>query len=402
MTQSLELLTIQRNEKLKSTFRAIEELGEASTEQLLDKTGYKPATLARQIEKLLSLGYIENSGVGESTGGRRPSLYQIHPEAGYIIGIEMNSMYTTVLILNAHLRELDVEKLKIKEQDPVLYSLDLALNAIDLLLERNHLAREQLIGIGLSGTDFLDGIYMQAENSRFSGSDGARAFDLAAYVKNRFDVTVGIYTGVHAAAILEYRTKYSKRYKSLLFTTCDFDLKSAYTYMGAFPFSDENQTNLFSHLTIDHQGRPCSCGLNGCLHQYCSMYAIKDEIVAALLRGEASDFFGHTQEEIDSLDFRQIHLALANGEPLAKVALQKAAYYFGVGLSNAILLIKPEVVVVGGALVPTGRFFEIATDTALRRIRAVSDIEVRIEPASGSYDTIAQGAGYMIWENLLR
>lgn len=402
MLQSLDLLNTQRNEKLKSTFRAVEELGEANTEQLLEKTGFKPATLARQIEKLLSLGFIENSGVGESTGGRRPSLYQINPDAGYVIGIEMNSMYTTVLIMNAHLQELDVEKLKIKQHDPVLFSLDLALNAIDLLLQRNHLTREKLFGIGLSGTDFLDEIYMQAENSRFSGSDGARAFDLAAYVKNRFEVTVGIFKGVNAAAILEYRTKYSKKYKSLLFTTCDFDLKSAYTYMGAFPLSDENQTNLLSHMTIDHQGRPCRCGLQGCLQQYCSMYAIKDDIVAALLRGEASDFFGHTQEEIDSLDFRQIHLALANGEPLAKVALQKAAYYFGVGLANAILTIKPEVVVVGGALVPTGRFFEIATDTALRRIRAVSSIDVRMEPASGSYDTIAQGAGYMLWENLLR
>jgi predicted NBD/HSP70 family sugar kinase len=44
--------------------------------------------------------------------------------------------------------------------------------------------------------------------------------------------------------------------------------------------------------------------------------------------------------------------------------VKKAAYYFGIGFSNLIYLLRPDIVICGGTLVPKPIFFEAASEMA--------------------------------------
>ncbi|NIR52358.1 ROK family protein, partial [candidate division KSB1 bacterium] len=92
------------------------------------------------------------------------------------------------------------------------------------------------------------------------------------------------------------------------------------------------------HMTIDPDGELCICGNHGCWELYTS----KEKTVERF-RGE--DFDGNVNGELGKI----IALAL-NGDERATKALRETGRYLGIGISNIIKAIDPEVVVLGGMI----------------------------------------------------
>ncbi|NKX15027.1 ROK family protein [Bacillus cereus] len=65
--------------------------------------------------------------------------------------------------------------------------------------------------------------------------------------------------------------------------------------------------------------------------------------------------------------------------------IKDAAFYFGVGLSNLILLLHPDVVICGGTLVPKPLFYEVVSETAKKRLMHLSDNHVPIYKSNAAY-----------------
>ena len=59
---------------------------------LAQKTGYSAFLISKLCERLLRSGYISETGSGDSTGGRRPTLLSISPGLGRVIGIQLGTV----------------------------------------------------------------------------------------------------------------------------------------------------------------------------------------------------------------------------------------------------------------------------------------------------------------------
>lgn len=55
----------------------------------------KLTSLNRVMNKLLAENLILKVGIAESTGGRKPTLYDVNVEYGYIIGVDIYRIYIT-------------------------------------------------------------------------------------------------------------------------------------------------------------------------------------------------------------------------------------------------------------------------------------------------------------------
>lgn len=390
-----------KNLKLKTVYNVIRKFETANAEFLIKETGYKPATCARLIDELLKKKLIISSGFGESTGGRKPIMYRINPTASYLIGVEITNLYTTVLLLDLNLGIIGTEKIKIKIFDTVFHKLDLVLERIHTLLKEYQISEKDLLGIGVAADDLFDQL-SQVDNPLASQQIKKQLkIDIKEYLSNKIHTCVLLDNGANFAALAEYRNNYWKEANSLLFTTCDMEIRNGLICDDKLLLNSGEITNSFGHMIVDIDGEQCSCGSRGCLHAYSSLPAIKDNIIDMLIKGHSPSMLRELQE-IDTIDFYRILHAIEQNDPLCTIAIEKAAYYYGIALSNLIFILKPEVVICGGTLVPKNVFFDIVQKTVLKRLKTSPHLHVQIKPASTSYNIVSQGAGCMVLEYYLQ
>jgi glucokinase len=103
------------------------------------------------------------------------------------------------------------------------------------------------------------------------------------------------------------------------------------------------------HMTINMDGPPCACGSRGCLERLASAEAIVRNAEKLLASGRDS-----TLSERHGFGAEDVAAAAARGDALAEAALAETGRALGAGLSNLVLLLDPDVIVIGGGVAAAG------------------------------------------------
>jgi len=117
-------------------------------------------------------------------------------------------------------------------------------------------------------------------------------------------------------------------------------------YRGAFGTAGE-----IGHQTIKFDGQKCSCGNLGCFEYYCSAKFFKRK--------------GYSAKELTEKAKRNNRKALRIFKEYGK--------YLGIGLSNIINLIEPEIIVVGGGISKSWPYFLAETKKEIKK-RIISPV----------------------------
>ncbi|MEQ4671137.1 ROK family protein [Providencia manganoxydans] len=383
-----------KTRKLKMLYRLILNHGPIRAEALSTLASMKPATCARLLDELSKSQLISTSELGESTGGRKPILYSINSDDGYVVGIEMSDLYSTIMLLNLKLDILGMIKIKNEHLESAESMLDNLLIKLDQLLTEHQLTTAKILGIGIA----IDHI-LERDKVAFSQYN-ARIVSLFNYIDSKVPCFVTLGSGITFAALAEYRLRYNSESQRFLFTTCDTDIRSCTIINNTFAPAPISTAQAFGHTTIDIKGQRCECGSYGCLKQYSSLSAIKSRVIQQLRLGKPSLINQLTNNESE-INYHTIFQALAQEDQLCLDVLAEAAHYYGIAIANAILTLQPDVVVCGGTLTPKNHFFAMTKKAIEEKMSAFPHIQTHIFAANDSYEVVAQGAGGMVLENYL-
>ncbi|MCB6146349.1 hypothetical protein LHK12_18960 [Providencia rettgeri] len=163
---------------------------------------------------------ISTSELGESTGGRKPILYNINAADGYLVGIEMSDIYSTIVLQNLKLDILGMVKVKYEHLETAENMVDHLLNRLDILLAEHGLNVESLLGIGIAIDHILERDKLPYHQYH------ARIKELHDYISSKVPCFVLLGSGISFAAFAEYRLRYTSDSQRFLFTTCDTDIRS--------------------------------------------------------------------------------------------------------------------------------------------------------------------------------
>ncbi|RLG20080.1 ROK family protein, partial [Candidatus Micrarchaeota archaeon] len=119
-------------------------------------------------------------------------------------------------------------------------------------------------------------------------------------------------------------------------------------------------------------GPVCTCGRRGCLEAIASGPAIARRARELLATGESSVLRG-----LSELTAQEVAQAVAAGDPVAEKALRGAAQALGLALAQAITLMNPERIAVGGGVARSGeRFFAWTRETARRYVPPQARVDI--------------------------
>lgn len=136
------------------------------------------------------------------------------------------------------------------------------------------------------------------------------------------------------------------------------------------------------HQTILPDGPRCGCGNRGCLEALASAPAIAAEGVRLLLSGQAPKLQEIVDGDAGRVTTKEMAQAATQGDQRVAEAITRAAEYLGIGVANAITILHPDLVVLGGGAAAMGELlFDPVRKTVARRVNMFPVDTIRIEPS---------------------
>lgn len=134
------------------------------------------------------------------------------------------------------------------------------------------------------------------------------------------------------------------------------------------------------HQTIVPDGPLCGCGNRGCLETLASGPAITAQGVWLLASGRAPRLHELVSGAPGAVTPREMALAAAAGDDAVREALVRAAGYIGIGVANVVVVLHPDLVVLGGGVAEIGPLlFDTVRETVRRRVGMFPTDDLRIE-----------------------
>jgi glucokinase len=147
------------------------------------------------------------------------------------------------------------------------------------------------------------------------------------------------------------------------------------------------------HQTVDpYTDLRCGCGNRGCLEVFAAGPAITAEGIKAVIRNQ-SDALGRLAEyDLNRVTPSLVAQAAAEGDPAACEIYRRAGFYLGVAISNVLVIVSPQRVIIGGGVAQAGELLlGPARRTVAERVFMMPHDQVQIVQASLGRGTRAAG-----------
>ena len=104
------------------------------------------------------------------------------------------------------------------------------------------------------------------------------------------------------------------------------------------------------HMTIVNNGRKCGCGKRGCLEAYCSATALVSDSKRVMKLYPNSEMWKICGGDIARVNGKTAFLAKEKGDEAGALVVDQFIQYLAIGIANAINILQPEMVCVGGGI----------------------------------------------------
>jgi glucokinase len=199
---------------------------------------------------------------------------------------------------------------------------------------------------------------------------GWEDFPLVERIANVWECPVVMDNDANAAALGEVRFGAGRGYGNVLYVTVSTGIGAGVILDGRLYRGSHGLSGELGHTIVLPDGPPCPCGKRGCVEAVAS----GPSIARAYARKVGIGPSDVSAEEV----FRRA----GEGDDLARGVLYNAIRLLGIGLANAINLLDPDVVVIGGGVSRAGEALFGPLRDAVRSVCAPSPPDaVRIVPA---------------------
>jgi len=200
-------------------------------------------------------------------------------------------------------------------------------------------------------------------------------------VKGVFNVPVYLENDANAAALGEFYFGAGKDVSNMVYMTLSTGIGGGIILNNKLIHGVRDSGGEVGHQTILPDGPLCNCGNRGCLEALSSGTGIAKIFREKLASGRESIVTSWVKDP-EEISAKIIADAAKAGDSLSKEVWDSAIYYLGIGISNIVTIVSPEMVVLGGSLTKYGEsLFVNVRKIVKERARLVPVDEIKIVPA---------------------
>lgn len=156
----------------------------------------------------------------------------------------------------------------------------------------------------------------------------------------------------NAAALAEQMFGAGRGHRELFYLTVSSGIGGGVIIGGCIYRGATSMAGEIGHTVVEPGGAACTCGRRGCLEAMASGWSIARRAEEAVAAGRAAGSgLGKLRGKIEAHDVARLAAA---GDRLAGELLEETADYLGRGISAAVNILNPSIVVLGGGVGKSG------------------------------------------------
>ncbi len=217
---------------------------------------------------------------------------------------------------------------------------------VDSFLEAHPECELSGIGAGAPNGNHFTGLIQNPPN--LSWGD----VDIVSILKEKFSCEIILTNDANAAALGEKNYGIAKDMSDFIMITLGTGLGSGIFSGDNILYGHDSMAGEMGHLSIDQNGRKCSCGLRGCLEMYVSAKGIKETVIELQKVNPGDDFLSSL--EPDSIDGKMIDRAIDDGVESAISLYEFTADKLAYGLAQAATILSLEAFIFYGGYSQAG------------------------------------------------
>jgi predicted NBD/HSP70 family sugar kinase len=360
--------------------RLVYEHNRISRSDLVDKTGYSAFLISKLCERLLRSGYISETGSGDSTGGRRPTLLSISPGLGRVIGIHLGTVNVRIALTDITGTLIKSIKAPSKASSGPEIAIPHLIELSETLLREAGVPQSELRGIGVGISGVLD---RQTGTTLFWPKVPQWAnVPVKKLLESHFHTRVELEDTPRTMAFAERRIGRAQGVREFIYLMIGAGTGSALFLNGQLYTGSSGFAGEFGHITIDENGPFCSCGNRGCLETLISASTLIRKAQYGLTQGLSIDLWRLSGGDPERVSVETIAQAARANDRFSMRLLTEAGAHLGAAMIGLINLLNPELIVIGGGLASAAGDLllphaeRVIHDRAL--IRAVSKLSIQL------------------------
>lgn len=320
--------------------------GPISRAQIARETNLTRPTVSSNVKELIDQNIVEESDIGQSQGGRKPTMLVINHGAFCILGVDAGP--DTIKCVVSDLSGKVLERAETQLQLPIdnggfLHALK---NSIQECLVKT--SGKDVIGIGVAMHGVVDvetGVSLVAPNL------GLTDIPIKEELENTFGLEVKVENDARAMALGEFWFGDHGELESMLAVNIGRGVGAGLIIDGKLYHGSSDIAGEIGHMTIDLHGQVCECGNRGCLQTFIAGPAISRKI---------------NEQLAESLTAEQVFERALGGDEACIEVLSQAGSALGVGLTNLIHIVNPEKIILGGGVSKAQQFLLPAIRETIR------------------------------------
>ncbi|MEV0582137.1 ROK family transcriptional regulator [Nonomuraea sp. NPDC050310] len=299
--------------------------------ELIEYSGLSRSTITDRVDRLIEAGYIHESGVASSAGGRPPSVLDVDAGTHLALVADLGASHARAALTDLAARPLAEEFTEMRIERGPEQVMTWVRQAFQRLLDRSGRDRSRVCAIGLDLPGSVD--HTSGRVIRSFLMPGWDDHPICDTLRTEFDVPILVENDAKAMALGEWWSVHRKT-RSLLLIKVSTGIGAGLILDGRiYRGVDEGAGNIGHVRLRETDDRVCTCGSRGCVASLASGHAL------------AGDLGLDSSRDV----VRLVHA----GDPEAIARTQEAGRTLGVVLATAVSLLNPGVLVLAGDMAET-------------------------------------------------
>jgi len=304
-----------------------------------------------------------------------------------VIGIDIGGTKIAVVLASQAGEIIEKQVFKTGVRSDTQICLEKIISTIKGMLLNRGVGISQLAGIGVCIPGPIGDIPHVI--SRAPNLPGWNGINIDLLLRRHFKVPIFCNNDANAACIAEKLFGHGKNVNTFLYVTISTGIGAGLIINNDLIMGASNSAGELGHCIVEPLGPKCNCGKVGCLEAISSGTAIANiakDIVSLKKNVDQyrSEYVYKRFRQISG--FKKFDFSIKNklsalnsvitakdvakcakqGDVLSMYIFWRAGYYFGIGISNILQLINPQMIALGGSVTKTGPLYLEPMRIALR------------------------------------
>jgi glucokinase-like ROK family protein len=357
-------------------------------------------TVSRIVESLMDVGLVNETGPGDSTGGRRPTLLEFSADNNFIIGIDLGTTNIYGVLSNLEAKIIAEKSRPTLVQEGFQGVMQRTAEVIEELKSQLGDKADRIFGVGMA----VAGLINRDRNIvEFSPDFHWHNVDVVGELSRRHKMPIVFDNVTRVMALGEYCYGIGKQFKNFVCVNVGYGIGAGIIMNGEPLYGPKGMAGEFGHITLEREsGVQCECGNFGCLEALASGNALAKAARSKIQAGAKSSLEDMCGNDLGNITAKMVADAAKQGDAVAWDVFNRSAEFLGIGIAGLINLLSPEAIVIGGGVAQSGDIlFDMVRKTVNSRALNKISREVAILPATFGMRAAVMGAVSLILDKVL-